>query len=267
MPTLLPAPRRKTTPRPAADLPRFIHSPAFDEPGAAAVFDPHECLDSPPEYSLGHMPDAITRDFSARMHYAAYRMQTARPRDLPAWERAYRGLRDRIILGNQKLVYKAVRSRKAWQLRADDLSGDGFVVMIAATERYNPWMGIRFSTYAYTCLIRALVRQSRKQITFERRCQVQAELPEEARPPKAVKPAKPSPAIDPLERLLGADHPLLTEREKQILQLRFGLGGTDGQMKLESIGSRLGLSKERIRQLQTGAISKLREAFALRDAV
>ena len=267
MPTLLPAPRPKPRPTAVVTLPRFIHHDSFDEPDAAVVYDSGECLESPPDYPIGHMPDAVTRDFSARMHYAAYRMQTARPRNLPALERAYRGLRDRIILGNQKLVYKAVRSRKAWQLRADDLSGDGFVVMIAATERYNPWIGIRFSTYAYTCLIRALVRQSRKQSTFERRFQVQPELPEEARSPKAVKPGKPSPAVDPLERLLGADHPLLTEREKVILRLRFGLGGMDGQMKLETIGTRLGLSKERIRQLQTGAILKLREAFAQRETL
>ena len=266
MPTLLPAPRRKT--RPAANLPRFIHHDSFAAPDAAGVYDPHACLDSPPDYPIGHMPDAITRDFSARMHYAAYRMQTARPRDLPAWERAYRGLRDRIILGNQKLVYKAVRSRKAWQLRADDLSGDGFVVMIAATERYNPWMGIRFSTYAYTCLIRA-PGPPVPQADHVRAAVpgFQADLPEEARPPKAVKPAKPSPAVDPLERLLGADHPLLSEREKVILRLRFGLGGMDGQMKLETIGTQLGLSKERIRQLQTGAIVKLREAFAQREAM
>jgi RNA polymerase sigma factor (sigma-70 family) len=54
---------------------------------------------------------------------------------------------------------------------------------------------------------------------------------------------------------------LLSEREKLILRMRYGIGEQDREMKLETIGSQLGLSKERIRQLQVGALAKLREAL------
>lgn len=246
--------------------PGYIDHESFTEADASTKYSPQILLKTDSEYSLGHMPDEVTREFAKRLHYAAYRVSHGPTRERANWKRQFLALRDRIVLGNQKLVYKAVRSRKAWQARAEDLNGEGFLVLIAAVERYNPWLGIRFSTYAYTCLVRALVRQSRKQINFERRCQIQSELPEEARLPNEPKPGKPSPAIDPLERLLHTDHPLLSNREKTILCLRYGLGQSDGRMKLESIGEHLGLSKERIRQLQAGALLKLREAFAGRDA-
>jgi RNA polymerase primary sigma factor len=50
----------------------------------------------------------------------------------------------------------------------------------------------------------------------------------------------------------------LTEREKLVLQMRFGLG--DGHVyPLEKIGERLGLTRERVRQIEAQALRKLRE--------
>jgi RNA polymerase primary sigma factor len=53
---------------------------------------------------------------------------------------------------------------------------------------------------------------------------------------------------------------LLDDREKKILLERFGLNG--GQPKtLEQVGETIGVTRERIRQLQTRALSKLRRAL------
>jgi RNA polymerase primary sigma factor len=49
----------------------------------------------------------------------------------------------------------------------------------------------------------------------------------------------------------------LTEREKCIIGLRFGLGN-DRNRTLAEIGLELGLTRERVRQIQTGALLKLR---------
>lgn len=50
---------------------------------------------------------------------------------------------------------------------------------------------------------------------------------------------------------------LLTEREKKVLSMRFGLGGTP-VLSLQKIGRKIGLSKERIRQIEKKAIRKIR---------
>jgi RNA polymerase primary sigma factor len=49
----------------------------------------------------------------------------------------------------------------------------------------------------------------------------------------------------------------LSEREKKILQWRFGFDGNE-EHSLEEIGQKLSLSRERIRQLEMRAIKKLR---------
>jgi RNA polymerase primary sigma factor len=50
---------------------------------------------------------------------------------------------------------------------------------------------------------------------------------------------------------------VLTEREAQILTLRFGLGGAR-QHTLKELGEIFGITRERIRQIQKGALKKLR---------
>jgi RNA polymerase primary sigma factor len=52
----------------------------------------------------------------------------------------------------------------------------------------------------------------------------------------------------------------LSEREKLILRLRYGLKGEE-EHTLEQIGQSLGLSRERVRQLEARALKKLRETM------
>jgi RNA polymerase primary sigma factor len=79
-------------------------------------------------------------------------------------------------------------------------------------------------------------------------------------------------AIDPLEELArNSDNELvrnvlasLNSRESQILAMRFGLD--DGRPKrLAEVGARMGVTRERIRQIQEEALHKMRVKIASRD--
>ena len=61
----------------------------------------------------------------------------------------------------------------------------------------------------------------------------------------------------------------LPEREREVLQLRYGLDGEEDPKSLEEIGRRMGLTRERVRQLEAVALQRLavnREIEALRAA-
>jgi RNA polymerase sigma factor (sigma-70 family) len=56
----------------------------------------------------------------------------------------------------------------------------------------------------------------------------------------------------------------LPDSERNVVTLRFGLGGEEA-MTLESIGRRLGVTRERVRQIEAAALKRLRALLAARD--
>ena len=79
-------------------------------------------------------------------------------------------------------------------------------------------------------------------------------------------------ASNPLDRLadqdlqdqLGDLLAILDERERRIIDGRFGLNGLK-PMLLEDVGREFGVSRERIRQIQNSALTKMRRALMKKD--
>ena len=81
-------------------------------------------------------------------------------------------------------------------------------------------------------------------------------------------------AVSPFEGLLEKNlntdlHAMvesLDKREAEIIKLRFGLDGRD-ELTLEEVGQKFHVTRERIRQLEYLALTKLRKAMAKHEAV
>jgi RNA polymerase sigma factor (sigma-70 family) len=246
-------------------LPGYLCHPSFADADSAKQYAAQPALAAEGDFDSKYMPDEVTRDHARRMHYAAHRMHTARTAgERRRWHAVYLALRDRIVLGNRKLIYRAVRRRMAVSNRADDLIGDCHIVLIQAVAAFNPWLDIRFSTYAYTCLIRALSRLSQRMATdWLARAMSFDALPDgEPRPRPSGEQLASSGSLR-VEDYLRDDHPLLSDREKRILAHRFCAASADAPTPtLEAVGKAVGLSKERVRQVQASALEKLRKALA-----
>ena len=166
------------------------------------------------------------------------------------------------MVGNRKLSYKAVHKWAAFGLPTEELIGECQIVLIKSVAAYSPWVGIRFSTFAYTCLIRALSRLSKRQAAdrLARSCSLESlnscELAShDGEEPNDLRLAR-------LREFFREDHSLLTSREKLVLSRRYHLNDVDPRrVTLEQVGRDLGLSKERVRQVHKSAILKLREAL------
>jgi RNA polymerase primary sigma factor len=71
------------------------------------------------------------------------------------------------------------------------------------------------------------------------------------------------------ETLLREAVAKLPEREQQVIKLRYGMNGDRDPLSLETIGRELGLTRERVRQIETQALERLareREIAAMAPA-
>jgi RNA polymerase sigma factor (sigma-70 family) len=257
MTTAAPASPRRL--RSAAAGPYFVFHTSFEEADAERTLA--QIVAAAPA-DKAHMTDETTRACARAMHYAGWRVSRSRSTtERQRWEGAYFTHRDRVVMGNHKLIYRAVGRWMPPSQWADDMIGDCQVVLIQAVAAYNPWLGIRFSTYAFTCLMRALSRLSQRH-TADR---LARSLPLDALPdgePRDLEVDEPPAArLQRIDEFLKENHQLLSSREKIVLMRRFSLDDRAKDGTLEQVGRELGLSKERVRQVQASALSKLRKAM------
>ena len=67
-----------------------------------------------------------------------------------------------------------------------------------------------------------------------------------------------------LQQILDDSMNILSKRERFIVRLRYGIGG-EGPLTLEEIGNMLGITRERVRQIQLKSVEKLKDVFQIQD--
>lgn len=189
------------------------------------------------------------------LHTCAYRANHARGYEESAeWRQRWSIIREYLVASNLGLVHLMIKRYRSVELDEDDLLSDGMYGLARAVEKFNPWRGYRFSTYACNVIARALMRRAKMSSGYHRRFPVQqdASFERPTPPPDAETELRVERLQHALHRNLGE----LTELESIVLSRRFPDQGP--RLTYEQIGDGIGLSKERVRQIQNVALGKLR---------
>ena len=171
-------------------------------------------------------------------------------------------IRDRIITANLRLVVSIARRFTNEVNSFDDLLSDGNLTLMRAVEKFDYSRGFKFSTYATYAIQRDLYRQRcRRQDDCARFVPGVDEFADDSG--STEEQAAAADEHDTRSRkLLALMQAELDERERYVLAMRFGLGDADMPQTLQQIGDQLGVSKERVRQLETRALEKLKQHAA-----
>jgi RNA polymerase sigma factor (sigma-70 family) len=172
-------------------------------------------------------------------------------------------VRDRLVQANLRLVVSISRKLVSDYYPFDDIVGDGNLLLLRAVEKFDYSRGFKFNTYATHVIRRELNRKARLRRQQAKR--VAAEVDERLNNAPDVRATEelPSSLWERWPRLLALMKQVLDDREQTILAMRLGLDLDQGPQNRKSIGARLGISTERVRQLEVRAIARLK--LAARD--
>lgn len=212
-------------------------------------------------------PEDETMMFKA-LHATAYTIERLRRRGRTTMARRRRLaiLHQRILefLVNQNigLVYDMRKRSRVADVDPDDLSSDGLWTLFRAVASFDPWRGFRFSTYACTSILRGfLLLAQRRRRRVDQLSRLRDDSLEESRRPSPGLDIDTQLRIERLRQMLHDNAARLTPMEQFVIDQRLLHEPAQRPETLESIGKLFRLSKERVRQIQVGALDKLRSAF------
>lgn len=217
--------------------------------------------------------------------------------------------RDRMILSNERLVWKIALRYSSCSVDVDDLVQEGLMGLCDAVRMFDTKRGLRFSTYASWHIRRAIsyyistrsttihscaylywkARQYQRIIANGGDSPSDAELMKRLEVTKRVlanikktaqirfegegvssnfksRDKQPSEVFEDRESIERVSDALryLDERSKSVIKMRFGMG-TD-KLTLDQTGQALGVTRERVRQIESKALEKLRYNLELAGA-
>ncbi|MBI5723527.1 MAG: sigma-70 family RNA polymerase sigma factor [Planctomycetes bacterium] len=271
----------------------YIHNTQFDKPNADAIImagiappDPPERgkpasrqprksgVDLPPYLSALYEVPLLAPDLEAdlfrRYNYLKYKadklrkqidmnhVRTAQLKEIENLLLSANVIKNRIVRSNLRLVVSIAKKHMAGPLNLFELISDGNVSLMRAVEKFDYSRGYRFSTYASWAIMRNFARSvPREKYQLDRFATGHDEVLEIAAGLRGYDPAEMN--VSELRESIDSMLTQLSPRERAILIDHYGLDETVQPKTFDQLGQSMGISKERVRQIELQALKKLRD--------
>lgn len=296
----LPEVLRELSPEDAALLRRrllepidCIYDPAFQSPDAetrylgplpAASAENSGCDDSGMDLLIDCTGRALSTEqeqhIFLRFNYCRYRLMrllreyrgkeltVEAAKELIYWERLRAQIRSDIVRLNVALVLAMAKRTRLTGVDQSDLISEGNLALLRSVDKFDSSRGFKFSTYACRAILKSFSRVATRTSRYR------GHFPTEFDPTleksdyqSAKRQGVEQECVDELKAILGDNLAQLNEVEERVIRARFALDGEIGLddltkgKTLEQVGSMIGVTKERVRQIQNKALDKLRLAL------
>lgn len=245
-------PAHVRTPRKPADLPSYIAS-LYDVPLLTPEQETH-----------------LFRKYNFLKFKASLRRETIDPhRPSTGTLTQIENLYEQAIVVNNQIVRANLRLVVAVAKKYVSPTGDlfekvseGNESLLRAVEKFDYTRGFKFSTYATWAIKKNFIRAYSTSMKLADRFRTGHEELLDTRIAYRANPHVEFAAQERREEVVAHIMRELSDRERNIIRSRFGMGPGAEPKTLQELGDELGVSKERVRQLESRAMTKLRQAAA-----
>jgi len=266
-----------------------VDNPAFDEPNAERRFfsDDAATVEVPAWVQFPQVPDedqsapAARSSLSAsgerqlflQYNYARRRLaellraDAARPsgrraRSMVRWYSRVLTWRARLVRANLALVVAMARRIRIPGVEFPELISEGNMALLRAVEKFDVSRGFKFSTYACRAILKAFHRMATKTGKYRQR------FPTEYEPSmdksdwdERKHEIQLGDSVEALREILSGNRANLSELERTVVMERYSIGSGGPGKTLAEVGKTVGLTNERVRQIQKTALGKIRAAL------
>ncbi|BAM02456.1 sigma-70 family RNA polymerase sigma factor [Phycisphaera mikurensis] len=211
-----------------------------------------------------------------RFNYCRYRAERARlaiegthvglrkGRELLHWHRQSHHWRELIAEYNLGLVLAMARRLPSGHVDYPEMISEGNMALLRGIDKFRVDKGFKFSTYACRAILKAFSRTGIKASKIKSLFPVGFEPDYERSNHSAEKNAAEERAcVEEVRRIYEDNAADLSEIELSVVEKRFSFDDPDREknLTLQQVGKMVGLTKERVRQIQIGAMAKIRETL------
>jgi len=179
------------------------------------------------------------------------------------WHRRFEHFREYLVRTNLALVLAMAKRTRLGDVDFAEIVSEGNMALIRAVDKFNVDRGFKFSTYACRAILKAFSRTALKSSRHRTRFPVEFE-PDMERSDWQDKrrDAVEEDCLDELRAIVDRNLADLSTVEETVIRRRFNWQqDEESSLTLEEVGQIIGVTKERVRQIQNKALAKIRNVM------
>ena len=176
------------------------------------------------------------------------------------WHRRFEHFREYLVRTNLALVLAMAKRTRLGDVDFAEIVSEGNMALIRAVDKFNIDRGFKFSTYACRAILKAFSRTAQKSSRHRTRFPVEFEPEmEKSDWTDRRRDAVEEDCIDELKAIVDRNLADLSQVEETVIRRRFNWKQEEeSPLTLEEVGQIIGVTKERVRQIQNKALLKIR---------
>ena len=177
------------------------------------------------------------------------------------WHQKTEHLREYLVRTNLALVLAMAKRTRLGDVDFSEIVSEGNMALLRAVEKFNVDRGFKFSTYACRAILKGFSRTAQKHSRHRSRFPVEFEPDlEKSDWSDKKRDMVEEDLVGELKTIVERNLAELTDVEQTVIRRRFNWEQAEpSPLTLEEVGSIIGVTKERVRQIQNKALAKIRK--------
>jgi len=190
------------------------------------------------------------------------RVTAPRGREMIRWYQRAMKARADLVRANLALVLAMAKRTRIPNVEFGEVVSEGNVALLRSVEKFDVSRGFKFSTYACRAILKSFNRLATKTGRYRQRFPTEYD-PDMERSDWDVNrhEVEKRDSVEAVREVLSENRACLSEVERTVVMERFAISSRQKRKTLAEVGKMVGLTNERVRQIQKQALRKIRAAL------